>query len=103
MKNSELLDRDPKLLGVLDRQRRYILRMHSFQAHCPNPGCRQPVNVFEAMGIDIDDYDVSDYNPGQKYKCPHCHYALAKIVPLIMPNDGGYYWELNEPLPKKEG
>lgn len=104
MKNSELFKVDPKLLGSLDRQRRYLVEMFAYPVPCPNQGCRKPVNVFEAMGIDIDDYDFTgrDYDLTQTYKCPHCHYALRKVVPLFKVSEPGHHWEIAEPLPPKE-
>ncbi|MDM0116883.1 hypothetical protein QTI66_32675 [Variovorax sp. J22R133] len=100
--NTDLLATDPKLLGRIEQQHRYIVVMHSHPSPCPNPGCNQPVNIFEALGIAADDYSW-DYKPGRTYRCPHCHYAPRHVVPLVMSSAGGYHWALGEALPKKEG
>jgi len=105
MKNSELLNTEPELLGSIDRQKRFLVSAFSYPLPCPNQGCGKPVNVFEAMGIDIDDYVFSgpnsSYNQHQKYECPHCHYKLRKIVPIFKLNEPGHHWVIDEPLPPK--
>jgi endogenous inhibitor of DNA gyrase (YacG/DUF329 family) len=79
MTNSELLTTPRELLGALDRQRLFLLRVES--QFMPCPACQKPVNAFAAAGITIDDYDFGETK--YAYKCPHCHAELEQIVPFF--------------------
>lgn len=63
MTNRELLKTPDSLLGQLDRQRLFLLRGESIAMPCP--ACKQPVNVCDAAGVDMDAYDSS----ATRYTC----------------------------------
>ena len=94
MKNSKLLVyKNRELLGHLDKQRQFILQMHSYPMPCPNCGTRQ--NVFEGIGVDIDDYraDGKTVND-KKAHCISCKRELEYVVPLFKTSPGGWKWAL---------
>jgi hypothetical protein len=91
MTNRELLERNiPKdLLTVIEQQERFILRQGAMAKPCPN--CAQPVNQFDAAGIDVNEFDVaSKVHSDYQYHCPRCKRELLFILPLI----GGWVWML---------
>jgi hypothetical protein len=101
MKNSALLTTPAELLTSIERQRQYLVKEYVAPVPCPNSGCNQPVNVFDALGINVDDYDFRVYDRNPPYKCPHCGYKLAMVVPLFMTATPGHHWKIDEPLPPK--
>ncbi len=68
MTNSELLQAPEELLGELDRQRLFLLRVEGTPVPCP--ACQTPVNAFQAAGIGLDEYDggTTRYD----FHCPAC-------------------------------
>lgn len=89
MKNSDLRDYNtPSLLSGLDKQRQLILREYSVSCPCPNCGIEQ--NVFEAMRIDIDDYDMSAAGE-KRVTCIGCDRELILVVPFV--KLAGPHWE----------
>jgi hypothetical protein len=92
MKNSELRDYSPKnLLSGIDQQRQLILREYSVQQPCPNCTTRQ--NVFEGLGIDIDDYDTNA--GGEKAAtCTGCGRQLVLVVPFMKMAGPHWEWQL---------
>jgi hypothetical protein len=79
MTNSELLTTPREVLGALDRQRLFLLRVES--QFMPCPACQKPVNALVAAGITIDEYDFGVSQPA--YECPRCHAELEQIVPFF--------------------
>jgi hypothetical protein len=90
MKNSELLNTSRKLSGV-EGQRQFILQIHSVAMPCPN--CAHHLNVFEAQGIDVDDYDAAGPTEKKPMHCTKCKRALRYVVPIISVGPG-WYWSL---------
>jgi predicted RNA-binding Zn-ribbon protein involved in translation (DUF1610 family) len=89
MKNSELLSTSRKLSGV-EGQRQFILRMQNVKMPCPN--CAHQLNVYEAHGVDVDDYKpeaVLESNP----HCTKCGRALRYTVPFIAVGNS-WHWSL---------
>ena len=68
MTSRELLRMPESLLGKLDRQRVYLLRVEGTPVPCP--ACQTPVNVFDAAGIDLDAYDFGA--TPYAFRCPAC-------------------------------
>lgn len=99
MRNSELRDYEPaRLLSGIDRQRQLILQMHSVPMPCPSCGTKQ--NVFEALRIDIDDYDTS--KSGEKIvECIGCDRQLRYVVPFVSMGGPGWHWSLVPIAPTK--
>ncbi|MCI0355496.1 MAG: hypothetical protein L0099_10730 [Acidobacteria bacterium] len=85
MTNRELLKSPEQLLGELDRQRLFLLRVEGTPLPCP--ACKQPANVFDAAGIDLDahDFGATKYD----YSCPACGAELEQVVPFVA---GGQLW-----------
>jgi hypothetical protein len=77
MRNHELITYEGPLTG-LEGQRRFLLRALSVPMPCAV--CNTPINVFEAAGIDIDDYDLNGAN--YEYECPHCGEPLKDEMTL---------------------
>jgi hypothetical protein len=90
MKNSELRDYNtPSLLGGLDKQRQLILREYSVQMPCPN--CATQQNYFEAMRVDIDDFDFGRSSENETAHCVGCDREIKLVVPFM--KMGGPHWE----------
>ena len=89
MTNQELLQAPEQVLGEVDRQRLYLLRVEGTPALCP--ACRRPLNAFEAAGIDLDSYDfgVTKYD----YRCPDCGAELEQVVPFLAGGGPLWYWQ----------
>jgi len=99
MKNSELRDYEPaKLLTSIERQKKLILQEYSVQQGCPN--CGHKLNIFEALGIDIDDYNTGDVYEGRT-ECTACHRELKMVVPFISMGTH-WHWSL-VPVPAGDG
>jgi hypothetical protein len=82
MKNSELRDYNtPSLLGGLDKQRQLILREYSVQMPCPN--CATQQNYFEAMRVDIDDFDFGRSSENETAHCVGCDREIKLVVPFM--------------------
>lgn len=90
MTNRDLLKTPEQLLGELDRQRLFLLRVEG--APVPCPACQKLVNTFDAAGIDIDSYDfgVTKY----AYRCPACAAELEQVVPFITAGAHPWHWQL---------
>ena len=89
--NEQLMNTvDKSKLGSIERQKRFILRQNAVSNPCPN--CGRLVNVFEAMGIEVNAYSFSGYNQQDgQYHCPHCRRELMHIVPVTGNN---WHWWL---------
>lgn len=89
MTNTKLLNYNgpSELLTSIEKQERFILRENVQRRPCPN--CAAPVNVFDATGVEIDDYDFSEGKP-EVFHCPNCKRELRYILPL----QGGWHWWL---------
>jgi len=59
----------------------------------PCPACKQAVNVFDAAGIGIDQYDFG--TTGHAYRCPACGAALAQVVPAFSLGPL-WHWQLQD-------
>lgn len=90
MTNRELLNTPEQMLSGLDRQRLFILRVDGTPMPCP--ACKQPVNLFDAAGIDLDAYDFGTTK--HAYGCPACGAELEQIVPFIAGGGPGWHWEI---------
>jgi ribosomal protein S27E len=92
MTNRELLAEtcSKALLTGIENQRRFILRLHSVQQGCPNCGHKQ--NVFEAAGVEIDDYDFG--KTPLAFKCGGCGRDLKHNVPFVSMGGPGWHWGL---------
>jgi ribosomal protein L37AE/L43A len=78
--NTEILKANPKLLAVVDQQKRYALQQAQAKMPCPN--CHLRVNQFDAAGI--DDIDRFTFGAEQrKYHCPKCGRELLFVVPAV--------------------
>jgi hypothetical protein len=92
MTNREILKTPRQLLGEVDRQRRFLLRLESTPVPCP--ACKRPANTFEAAGIDLDDYDIG--NARYAYRCPGRGAALEQVVPFLAAGRALWHWLLRE-------
>src|SRR3954453_5392639 len=92
MTNREILKTPKDLLGEVDKQRLFLLRVESTPVPCP--ACKQPVNAFEAAGIDLDEYDFG--NTRYEYRCPGCGAALEQVVPFIAGGGALWHWHLKD-------
>jgi hypothetical protein len=81
MKNSEILNAPKSLLGAVEQQRKFILQMQGQKMPCPN--CGHCLNVFEALGVELDDYDTGSTTDG-KTACTSCKRALRYAVPVFV-------------------
>jgi hypothetical protein len=89
MKNSELKDTPDRLLTGIDKQRKYLVELHSQKRPCPN--CAHLMDFYEGHGIDMDDYNyLATLEKGAE--CTKCHRALKHVVPLISLE--GWHWSL---------
>jgi len=90
MTNREVLHTPEDLLGELDRQRRFLLRVEGTPAPCP--ACQTPVNAFDAAGIDLEAYDFG--HTTYAYRCPACAAALEQVVPFLAGGGALWHWVL---------
>src|SRR5271156_198900 len=91
MTNLEILRMLEPLLGALDRQRLFLLRVEGTPAPCP--ACKKPVNVFDAARIDVDAYDFG--KAPTAYRCPACAAELEQVVPFVAVV-GHWHWKLKQ-------
>lgn len=89
MTNSELLEftGPPSLLGAIEKQRRYVLRIEAEPKPCPN--CAHPMARWDALGLSVDEYDLSDSHPDLG-RCPSCQREVRFTLPFV----GGWHWSL---------
>ena len=92
MTNREILKTSKHLLGEVDRQRLFLLRVESKPVPCL--ACKRPVNAFEAAGIDLDDYDFG-HTP-YEYRCPGCGAELEQVVPFFAGGGALWHWHLKD-------
>ena len=92
MTNREILKRPKQLLGEIDKQRLFLLRVESTPVPCP--ACKRPVNAFEAAGIDLDEYDFG--NTPYEYRCPGCGAELERVVPFFAGGGTLWHWHLKD-------
>jgi hypothetical protein len=95
MTNTELLEWSgpEELIHGVDRQRRFLLRLHIQRMPCPNCGHEQ--NFFEAQGIEnIDDFDYTKSERNDHFECINCRRELRHNVPFISMGGPGWYWGL---------
>jgi hypothetical protein len=92
MTNRDLLKMPKDLLGQLDKQRLFLLRVEAMPMPCP--ACHAPARAFDAAGIDLDAYDFghSQYS----YCCPSCGAELDQVVPLFPGVGHIWHWQLKE-------
>jgi len=95
MTNSELLalyppGRPTGLLGHMDKQRLFVLRIMTTQMPCPNCGTLQ--SPLEARGIMLDDYDVREHHEPTVH-CIGCLRELRYTVPFIQLGNP-WHWSL---------
>lgn len=102
MTNRELLagNHPGRPLSSLDRQRLLLLKVDSVKQRCPNPTCRHGNNVFEAAGIDIDDYDFGATK--HAFSCVKCEAPMDYVVPIVSFGPG-WHWEYNDKRAASEG
>ena len=89
MTNRALLNLPEALLGALDKQRVFLLRVESVPMPCP--ACKKPINVFEAAGIDVDAYDFGTTR--YEYRCPGCAAELEQMIPFIAGGHPLWLWQ----------
>lgn len=94
MKNSELLERNYSnhLLTRLEQQRLFLLERDVVRMPCPN--CDHRFNLFEGLGIEIDDYDYSKIHTSDAH-CPKCRESIRSEIPLM--GLSGWFWAKNNP------
>lgn len=94
MLNSELLAQtDAKLLGSIERQRRFILQKLVFPMPCPN--CSNRVTWFAAAGLAVDELDLERSGTSEHAcKCPTCKRGLKYTVPFVAVGAPGWEWRL---------
>jgi hypothetical protein len=90
MTNREVLRTPEQRLSELDRQRLFLL--HTEGTPLPCPACKQPVNAFDAAGIDLDAYDFGATQ--YAYRCPSCGAHLEQVVPLFPGGSTLWHWHL---------
>ena len=91
MTNRELLNTPKSLLSEVDRQRLFLLRVEG--AAMPCPACKKPVNLFDAAGIAIDQYDFGKTH--HAYRCPACGAELEQVVPVFSIGPL-WHWQLKD-------
>lgn len=79
MTNRELLATPDEELASVDRQRRHCLHVANLESPCP--ACQNPLNLFVAAGIGIDEFDfgATPYH----FSCPGCRAELEQVVPVV--------------------
>jgi hypothetical protein len=87
--NRELLDLESAdLLHPIDKQRRFVLRMEARPMPCPN--CGHGLRRWEALGLDVDAYDLNAHHPDEG-TCPNCKRGLRFTLPWPT---GDWHWTL---------
>jgi hypothetical protein len=92
MLNRDLLKTPRELLGELEKQRLFLLRVDGTPMPCP--ACKTPVDAFSAAGIDVDAYDFGATQ--HNYRCPTCGAELDQVVPLFTGGGHVWHWQLND-------
>jgi hypothetical protein len=95
--NRELLHTPSARLSALDKQRLFLLRVEGTPRPCP--GCQQPVNVFDAAGIDLDAYDFGA--TPYAYRCPTCGAELEQVVPFLA-GETPWHWQPKTSRPPEQ-
>lgn len=88
-----LFEHSDGLIGVYERQERYISTIHLRPMECPF--CDQNCSYFEA--VQDDDYKIG--SGAKLLKCKHCGSELEELVPFM----GAVHWGKKHKAPKKEG
>ena len=91
MTNREILKTSKQVLTELERQRHFVLQVDGTPMPCP--ACQTKVNLFDAAGIDIDNYDFG--NTKHAYRCPSCGAELEQVIPIIAIS-GHWLWRLKQ-------
>jgi hypothetical protein len=92
MLNRDLLKTPRELLGELDKQRLFLLRVEGTPMPCP--ACKTPVDAFSATGIDVDAYDFGATR--HDYRCPICSAELDQVEPLFPGGGHVWLWQLKD-------
>lgn len=99
MTNRELLSTPKKMLTSMQQQQQHLLQIHLLPDPCPNPLCRTPVNVIEALGKTVDTYTGDE---DRSFDCPKCHAPLRHVVPLVAIGKG-WHWDFDDQRVIDEG
>jgi hypothetical protein len=90
--NRELLSAAREVLTELDRQRQFLLQTDGTPMPCP--ACKNPVNLFDAAGIDLDAYDFG--STSYACRCPSCQAELEQILPFMAGLGPPWHWQLKD-------
>ncbi len=95
MTNRQILQTPREVLGSLGKQRQLVLQLALIESPCPS--CQRVLNLFQASGLDIDQYDCDGLDP--PYRCPDCRAVLEQVVPF--PASGPpWFWQLKPAEPR---
>jgi hypothetical protein len=92
MTNRELLQTPKELLGEVDKQRQYLLRVEGTPMPCP--ACKSVANAFDAAGIEVDAYDLG--KTSYSYCCPACGAVLEQVLPVFPGGGQPWHWQLQQ-------
>lgn len=90
MSNEEILRTPDALLGALDRQRKFLLKVALERCRCPV--CGHASNLLEAARIELNAYTFE--NKSMRYLCPNpiCGIELEQVVPLMVLGPRSWTW-----------
>jgi len=92
MTNREILKTPKEMLGEIDKQRLFLLRVEGTPVPCP--ACKRPVSAFEAAGVGPDAYDFG--RTKYEYRCPACGAELEQVVPFVAAGGAPWHWHLKD-------
>jgi hypothetical protein len=92
MTNHEILNTPKQMLGEVDRQRHFLLRVEGTPVPCP--ACKKPVNAFEVAGITLEEYDFGRTH--HEYRCPAGGAELEQVVPFLAAGGALWHWHLRD-------
>jgi hypothetical protein len=92
MNNHQILTTRKDRLTEVDRQRQFLLRVEGSPMPCP--ACKKPVNVFQAAGITLEEYDFGKTT--HTYRCPACGAELEQVVPVFASGGSLWHWHLKD-------
>lgn len=88
----KLLATPKKLLGSIDRQRKFLLERALVEVECIHPECDRKVSQLDACEHGTEGYELGSASTHNTFRCPSCKTPLAVVIPFIAVTVAGWQW-----------